>query len=169
MRLRLDRLLKPVDPVVAVHRESRDADDSLAVLRRAGFRRDNLTVVGQSNTTIDVARMTRHRDDPSQHWAASGFGLGLLWAAFTTLAVVLHRSGGTAFVVLAAAGASTLLLQAIVMRRVVALEQGPVPGHPAVRRLTPGDTHPPQAWQFLVVVHGTRSDVALARDLLASR
>lgn len=168
MRFRLDALLKPIDPVVAVHPSSRAADDSLAMLQRAGFHRSDLTVIGQGDSRTDLADLANGRRAGASHWAASGTGLGLLWAAFTIATVLLLPLGGAAFAALVTLGTLTLLLQAAVMSQVVA------PASEAAATLATGSARSPvngqgsQAWRFLVVVRGSRSDVALARALLSA-
>ena len=59
MRTLLDALSPATDPIVAVHRSRYDADTSLAALRRAGYDRSMLTVVGQSGPTLDVDSVTQ--------------------------------------------------------------------------------------------------------------
>jgi len=164
MRFDLHALFKPADPVVAVHPSSRDADASLAVLQRAGFDRGDVSVVGQGGSRIDLTTLPTRRRADAPHWAASGTSLGLLWAAFTVASVVLLPSGGVAFAVLVTLGTFTLLLQAAVMRHVVA--HAPV-GAAGVSS-PPLAGHASPAWRFLVVVHGSRSDIALARALLSA-
>ncbi len=166
MRFRLDALIKPVDPVVAVYRSSRDADASLAALRLAGYGRDMLTVVGQSDASVDVAGLQANLRGGRPHWAASGICLGLAWAVFTAVAVLLLPPGGAAFATLVTMGAIILALQTLVMAKVVAPARGTeVAATRPTARQVPRD---PQAWRFLVVVNGSRSDIALARAVLAA-
>ena len=169
MRLHLARLSKPLDPVAAVHRASGDADAALARLQSAGFRRENLTVVGQASATLDPATLAARPAGAASHWAASGLGLGLLWAVFVGVAVLLHSTGSAAILLLAAATVLTLSLQALVMGHVVAPGQAAQPPAPPARQAAASDaaTASP-AWRYMVVVHGSRADVALARDLLAN-
>lgn len=168
MRFRLNALLKPIDPVVAVHPSSRAADDSLAILQLAGFHRSDLTVIGQGDSRTDLADLANGRWTGAPHWAASGTGLGLLWAAFAIATVMLLPLGGAAFAALVTLGTLTLLLQAAVMSQVVA------PASEAAAALATGSPRSAvnglgsQAWRFLVVVRGSRSDVALARALLSA-
>ena len=167
MRTLLDALSPATDPIVAVHRSRYDADTSLEALRRAGYDRSMLTVVGQSGTALDVAGVTQSLAPRRQHWAASGACLGMLWAVISVAAVFLAPAGGMAFATLVALGALALLLQSAVMARIVAPERdGPGSIAAATPRQVPSDrgTMP---WHFLVVVRGSRSDIALARDILA--
>jgi hypothetical protein len=127
-----------------------------------------LSVVGQTGTNVDLDGLKASVSPGAPHWAASGTGLGLLWALFTAAVVVLHPSGGAAFIGMITMGVLTLALQAAVVAHVVA------PGQGLLRDRDPG-TSPASAagdtrsWRFLVVVHGSRSEVALARDILAAR
>lgn len=171
MRLRLDALLEPVDPVVAMHVSSRDADAAIAALRRAGYGSRMLSVVGQAHAGADPADRAVLPSAPARGrapWAASGAGLGLLWALFTAGVVAWHPAGAAAFVGLITAAVLTLALQAAVMAHVVAPEPGlPRDREPGPSTAPAGDGDP--ARRFLVVVHGSRSEVGLARDILAAR
>ena len=168
MRFRLDALFKPVDPVVAVHQSSRDADAALAALRRAGYGRGMLTVVGQSDASPDLDGLKKCPGPGVLHWAASGTCLGLAWAVFTIAAVLLVPAGGAAIATLATIGALTLALQTAVVAPMVKPEGDILGARGTATSRQVGKDGDCPAWRFLVVVHGTRSDVALARDILAS-
>lgn len=167
MRLCLDALFKAADPVVAVHHSRHDADASLEALRRCGYGRRMLTVVGQSGSTLDADRLPLRLGTGPLHWAASGLLWGMLWAAFTVAAVFLLPAGGSTFDGLMTIGALALVLQTAVVARIVAPERG---DQAPLTDSTPtrvGDELRASPWRFLVVVRGTRSDIALARDILA--
>ena len=123
MRFRLDALLTTVDPVVAIHQSRSDADESLAALRRAGYGRGMLTLVGQGGSSLDADGLKNGLEAAPRHWIESGTCWGLLWAAFTTAAVLLLPAGGTGFAALLAMGVLGLLLQTAVVARVVAPER----------------------------------------------
>ncbi len=166
MRFRLDALLKPVDPVVGTFRSSCDADESLAVLRRAGFGHADLTVIGRAGADADPIFATGRR---ASGLGASGAGLGLLWALLATTMALLSPMGAAALVPLLAMATLTLGLQAAVIGRVVGAVREPRPGHlPAAPRVSGGDS-PRADWLFHIVVHGSRSDIELARALVMSR
>ena len=169
MRSFLNALPKPIDPIVASHASSRDADRSLAALRRAGFGPADLAVVGRAGAIVDRAALATCPVTGMRRWATSGAGLGLQWAVFTCAAVLLLRSGGPALGALVALAALTLWLQAHVMRHAVnpagGETIGPVDGSPEQA----SDGHARSDWRFHVVVHGSRGDVALARAILAAR
>ena len=168
MRLRLDTLLAPIDPVVAMHPSSRDADAAVAALRKAGYDDGMLSVVGQSGPGASPHGIATAAPQGRHHWAASGTGLGLLWSLFTTAVVWLHPAGMAGVAELVTMSVLTLGLQAAVMAHVV------TPRRRAARERAPGASPGAAAignasWRFLVVVHGNRSEVALARDILAAR
>ncbi len=169
MRFRLDALLKTVDPVVAVHQSRRDADASLAALRRAGYGRGMLMLVGQSGSTVDAEGLKNGLEAGPQRWIESGTCWGLLWVAFTTAAVLLLPAGGTGFATLLMVGVVGLLLQMAVVARVVAPEGDSHAARTLASPLRLAANDAPADWRFLVVVRGSRSDVALARDILAAR
>lgn len=165
MRFRLDALLKPVDPVVATFRSSCDAAHSLAVLRRAGFGQADLTVVGHAGADTDPAFVIGRR---ASGWAASGAGLGLLWAAFAATMALLSPMGAVALPPLLAMAALTLGLQAAVMGRVLDPARGHWQGPLDVAPRIPDGDSARTDWRFNIVVHGSRSDIALARSLVTS-
>ncbi len=168
MRFRLDALLKTVDPVVAVHQSRRDADESLAALRRAGYGRGMLTLVGQSGSTLDANGLKNSHEAVPRRWIESGTCWGLLWAAFTTAAVLLLPAGGTGFATLLTMGVLGLLLQTAVVARVVAPERDSAAARPpaSARHIAENDGR--DDWRFLVLVRGSRSDIALARAILTA-
>ena len=163
MRFRIDALFTATDPVVAVHPSRGDADAALAVLSRAGYGRDMLTVVGHGGPTPDIDGAMKGLEPRSSHWAASGTCWGMLWAAFTVAAVFLLPAGGTAFATLTMMGALALVLQTAVVARVVAPERDVITAAPPQPTASEAGTSP---WRFLVVVRGSRSEIALARAIL---
>ena len=168
MRFRFDALFTEIDPVVAAHSSRGDADASLAALRRAGYGRDMLAVVGQGPSTPDIEGMAKDLGSAAQHWAASGVFWGMLWTAFIVMAVFLLPAGGMAFAALLTMGALALVLQTAVVARVVRPERdsrGDV-ATLALQRTASGQDVTP--WSFLVVVRGSRSDIALARAILVA-
>ena len=167
MRFALDTLIKPIDPVVSVHRSGRDADAAVAALRRAGYGDRMVSVVGQTDSSPDPGSLMRRVPGTAPHWAASGLGLGLLWALFTATVAVLQPAGGTAFVALVTMAALALVVQAAVIAQVVAAGRCP-PSDRSTGSVPASTVAGQRPWRFLVVVHGSRSDVALARDIVAA-
>jgi hypothetical protein len=168
MRFRFDKLFPAVDPIVAVHASRTDADASLAALARAGYGRDMLAVIGESGGVGQAARLTRTLAAERPHWAASGILWGLAWAVFTTAATLAMPAGGTGFAALVTLGTLALVLQTAVVSRVIAPRSAVhLQAHGAPSRPTtlPGEA---PAWRFLVVVRGSRSDIALAKAVLAA-
>ena len=169
MHFRLDTLLKTADPVVAVCQSRRDADTSLAALRRAGYRHGMLTLVGQSGSTLDADGLAAGPGTGPLRWVESGTCWGLLWTAFTAAAVLLLPAGGPGFAALLTAGVLGLLLQTAIVARAVAPEREGYAGQAVAGTLQPGGNDDRADWRFLVVVRGSRSDIALARAILAAR
>ena len=169
MRFRLNTLLKTADPVVAVCQSRRDADTSLAALRRAGYGHGMLTLVGQSGSTLDADGLAAGPRTGPLRWVESGTCWGLLWTAFTAAAVLLLPAGGSGFAALLTMGVLGLLLQTAVVARAVAPERNSHAGQTLASPRHFVDNESRADWRFLVVVRGSRSDIALARAILAAR
>ena len=148
-------LFTPLDPVVATPRSHEDADATLATLARAGFGRGMLSLV-DADAESPATSLARRR--PSS-WATSGALWGLLWIAGTALATWTVPVGTPAFGALVMLGAVALVVQATLAARHVATDSGALP-------VRPDAVGAPRA--FKVLVHGSRSDVALARAILAA-
>ena len=168
MRFLLDALFKPVDPVVAVHQSRRDADESLAALRRAGYGRGMVTLVGQSGSTMATDGLTAGPRTGLLRWVTSGTCWGLLWAAFTTAAVLVLPAGGSGVSTLLTIGVLGLLLQTAIVAHVVAPERDSAAARPVASPSQTAENNGRQDWRFLVLVRGSRSDIALARAILAT-
>jgi hypothetical protein len=168
MRFRLDALFTAIDPVVAVYPSRHDADASLAALRRAGYGRGMLTVVGQSGPTRDVDGATKSLGPCTRHWAASGTFWGMLWTAFIVASVFLLPAGTTAFATLMTMGVLALMVQTAIVARVVAPERDGPDGIAAAPPRQTASDRGATPWRFLIVVRGSRSDIALARAILAA-
>jgi hypothetical protein len=168
MRFRFDKFFTAPDPVVAIHGSRIDADLSLAALARAGYGRDMLAVIGESGGIGEAERLTRTLRAERTHWAASGVLWGLAWAVFTTAATWALPAGGTGVAALIALGTLALVLQTAVVARLVTPRQalnGQVHGVASRPATIVGEA---PAWRFLVVVRGSRSDIALAKAVLAA-
>jgi hypothetical protein len=167
MRPNFEALFTEIDPIVAVHHSRAEADASLAALGRAGYGRGMLSVMGDTGATADAKGMARALGVERTHWAASGMFWGGLWALFAIAATRALPPTGTALVGLLIAGALALVLHVVVAARLLApkfaLVGESIDANPPSSVGTP-DGHP---WRFLVVVRGSRSDIALARDILA--
>ena len=154
------------NPVVATYRSHAEADDSLAALMRAGFGPEMLELVGHRTGEGEAyapASLPARRAGS----AASGWLLGAGWSAFVCAATLGPATMDLRLVAMAATGTLALILQARAVARTLrpnvvrrrhaasgALRQAPL-------------AEPASPWRFLLVVHGPRSEVALARDILA--
>ena len=168
MRRPFAALFTLIDPVVADHASSEEADATLRALGRAGYGRGMLAVVGQADASRASARLARELASAPTHWAASGLAWGVAWAALTAVATLAGPTGGTSLAVLALLGSAALLLHVAVAWRVVAPE--PALALAAWPERVASGTASGQAGprRFLVLVRGSRSDIALARTILAS-
>jgi hypothetical protein len=167
MRRLLTALSTPIDPVVAVHASSEDADATVRRLGQAGYGRGMLAVVGQGHATRDGERFPKELASAPWNWATSGLAWGGLWAACTALATLAMPRSGMGFAILAVLGAVSLVLHVWFAWRVVALAPIPTGGIPAERQVSGGRRGCARACQFLVLVRGSRSEIALARTILA--
>ena len=153
-------------PVVATYRSRASADESLGALMRAGFRPEMLELVGhrsgEGDACVAAARPVR-RARP----AGSGLLLGAAWSAFACAATLVPAPVDLRLALVAATGALVLTLQARLVAQALrpqALGRRPAEsGAPS----PPSQAETPSAWRFQLVVHGSRAEVALARDIVA--
>lgn len=147
-------LFTPLDPVVATPRTREDAHAAIATLATAGFGRGMLSLVDADAPAAGTASRA-----PSS-WKTSGALWGLLWIGGTTLATWTVPMGTPAFGALVMLGAVALVMQATFAARLVTLDAAAqLPARVAGQR---------EPHAFKVLVHGSRSDVALARAILAA-
>ena len=163
----VSRLFTPVDPVVAVHDSAELAKAAIDRLGRAGFSSRMLKVVaGQlPDPGHEVAPTAR----TAREWHTSGAFLGLLWAtlALAGAAVVAQHALPPGMVLLF--GALVLAIQTAIVHSCLAQERGThaswsasaPAGNPYASELAANRT--------LLLVHGSRSDIALARSVLSMR
>ncbi|MFL6700546.1 MAG: hypothetical protein ACJ8GJ_25535 [Vitreoscilla sp.] len=154
--------------VVANLRSRDEADRSLEALRRAGYAREMLQVIGAHGDVQDVAPLIAANRAAARPRPAPGLSLGVLWAGFVVAITVTPSAGDGRFVVLVVAGVLTLALQAMILARTLRASASGASGAATMgpcRAEGRGDT---SAWHYLLLVHGSRSDVALARDILAA-
>lgn len=154
-------LFTPLDPVVASGISHAAANEAIATLGRAGYRRAMLDVVGCDGADTGQPM----RKTVAAPWATSGVLWGLLWIAFTALATWTVPLGGHACGALVLVAAMALAAQATIAARLVAPEPSPSP-EPTVA--PPCEAATGKRAAFRVLVHGNRSEVALARTLLAA-
>ncbi len=168
MRLRLDALFTTLDPVVAVHRSHHEADAALAALGRAGYGRDMLAVISESGAGGDVDRLMQSIGGASPHWAASGILWGVMWAVCAAGAAWALPASAAAVVALSTMCALVLVLQAAVVARVVAPQMGVRDEAAGMGSAHASVDIESRGWRFLVVVRGSRSEIALARVVLGT-
>jgi hypothetical protein len=163
MRRLFAALSTPIDPVVAIHASSDEADATLQALGRAGYGPGMLAVVGQAVADRDGERFLQELAIAPRNWAASGLVWGALWAACTSLATLTIPPSAWGFAILASIGVAALALHVLVAWRVVASEPttraATAPKRPVVG--------PACSCRFQVLVRGSRSDIALARMVLS--
>lgn len=163
----VSRFFTPVDPVVAVHDSAEQAKAAIARLGRAGFSSRMLKVVAGHLPDPDHEAASPAR--PVREWQTSGLFLGLLWAALALAgaAVVAQHALPPAMVLLL--GALVLAIQTAIVHSCIVPERGPhaswsafaPAGHPYAVELAANRT--------LLLVSGSRSDIALARSVLSMR
>ena len=154
------------NPVVATYRSRAEADDSLAALMRAGFGPEMLELVGHRTGEGEAyhAATVPARQAGS---AASGWLLGASWSAFVCAATLGPVTMDLRLLAMAATGTLALILQAQAVARTLRppVDRRRQAASGALRpALLAGPASP---WRFLLIVHGPRSEVALARDILA--
>lgn len=154
-------------PVVADVPSRDDADRSLEALRRAGYAQDMLQVIGTRGEGEDVARLLERERSTAASPSTCGLLLGAVWASFAFAATLAPPVAHGRFAMLVSFGAAALVLQALVLARAVRGSACRSAGSPAFGAHRPDGRADSSPWRFLVVVHGSRSDVALARDILA--
>ena len=161
MKARLDALFPTADPVVAVRPSRGAAEATLTLLARAGYGRRMLGVIDDAGRTV-----VRPADAPvgaALRWGASGWFWGALWAILAVAAAFALPLGGATSGALLMAGALTLVLQTSIVARAVAPERE---GHAPAAAPRIADLAAVPA-RFLIVVRGSRSEISLARLLLA--
>jgi hypothetical protein len=161
------RLFSPVDPVVAVHDSAEQAREAIDRLGRAGFPARMLKVVSghPGDPCHEAARATR----PAWQWHTSGAFLGLLWAmlALAGAAVVARHALPPGMVLLL--GALVLAIQTAIVVSCLAPERTTHASWSASATSGNPGTSEPAANRTLLLVSGSRSEIALARCLLGMR
>ena len=160
-------LFAPRDQVMAVHRRSRDAHDAVALLTRAGFDGRSLAIVGsRCPFAADTASAGGWRNG-LERWSRDGLAWGLLWIATGAVAArALPANAATLAVMLLAGAALALAHAAFVAWRVAPAAEPSAAWHRPGRSYGSHDADL-AAGRLLVVVRGSRGELALARDVLA--
>jgi len=163
----VSRLFTPVDPVVAVHDSAEQARAAIDRLGRAGFSSRMLKVV--TGHLPDPGHEVAPTARPAREWHSSGAFLGLLWAALALAgaAVVAQHALPPAMVLLF--GALVLAIQTAIMRSCLAQERGAHASFSASAPAWNPYANELAANRTLLLVSGSRSDIALARCVLSMR
>jgi hypothetical protein len=167
MKSHLSALFSPPETVVAVHDSADAADAAVKFLGRAGYPGRMLGIVARQcplrATTGDFDRSAFRR------WCTSGAFWGAVWAAIALLDAWLLARNAAPFGAILAMGALLLAIQTAVVWASVAPERSTEASWQATSQLE----HPYRlelaANKLLLVVKGSRSEVALARALLETR
>ncbi len=167
MRPFIATLFPPPDPVVAVHDSTEETDAAVDFLGRAGYPSRMLKVVASHACDRQAGQTSKHR--PARDLTASGMFWGVLWAAIAMAGAALIAGNAVPPGAILMAGALVLAIQTLVVRSSLAPER--------VTRATwqqPGQSQVSYASELaankiLLLVSGSRSDIALARSLLRVR
>jgi hypothetical protein len=153
----------PADRVVAVHDDSAAALAAIAALGGAGYPARMLAVVSRQCASRAPAART---GDGLRRLAASGLVWGLLTPTLIVAAVAALPAHAVAPMSVLLVAAAAVALQAFLVafavapaREATARWHGPLPAHGAYRAQLEAD-------KLLVVVDGSRSEIALARTIL---
>lgn len=169
MRSTLSAHFAPRDQVMAVHRHSRDAHDAVALLTQAGFDGRSLAIVGsRCPFAADTAAASGWRSG-LERCSRDGLAWGLLWIAAAAIAArALPASSSTLAAMLLAGALLAVAHAAFVAWRVAPAAQASAAWHRPDRSYGAHDADL-AAGRLLVVVRGSRGELALARDVLACR
>jgi hypothetical protein len=167
MKSHLSALFSPAETVVAVHDSADAADDAVQFLGRAGYPGRMLGIVARQcplRATIDDIDRSAFR-----RWCTSGAFWGAVWVAIALLDAWLLARNAVPFGAILVMGALLLAIQTVVVWASVAPERPTE----ASWQTTSHPQHPYRlelaADKLLLVVKGSRSEVALARALLDMR
>jgi hypothetical protein len=159
-------LFPRVDPVVAIHASHGDAQAAVARLGQAGFHGRMLGLVSERRPSLAAMpglQDAAHRPLP---WRASGSFWGGVWATVLVVGALTLPTSAAMLVATLLTAALILVVQTAVVAQAVAPEAGatatwsaPLPAHASHARDL-------AAHKLLVVVNGSRSEIALARQIL---
>jgi hypothetical protein len=167
MKSLLSALFSPPETVVAVHDSATAAQEAVKFLGHAGYPGRMLGVVARQcplRAAIDDIDRSSFR-----RWSTSGACWGAVWAAIALLDAWLLSRNAVPFGAILMAGVLLLAVQTAVVWSSVAPERSTEASWRATSHLE----HPYRlelaADKLLLVVKGSRSEAALARDLLDMR
>ena len=169
MRRFCPSLFTPFDPVVGIHRSRGEADASLNALRNEGYGSNMLAVIGERRSDDDTGDIANDFGNVRSHWACSGLLWGLFWAGAAILAARIVPMGSGALGALLIAGALALVAQVAIVSRLIAPEANGAGLTSMNASSRTEDLAPSLDWRFVVLVRGSRSEIALAKAILAQR
>ena len=167
MRTLVATLFPPADPVVAIHDSTEEAQAAVDFLGRAGYPSRMLGVVAGPSAVGHRPAAPTH--PAGWRWHASGTAWGLAWAVLALGAAALASSNAIPPGVLLLSGVLILAIQTAIVCSSVAPEQAT---RASWRAAAPSETSYAgelAAHRLLLVVSGSRSEIALARSLLRMR
>ncbi len=167
MKSPLAALFSPTGTVVAVHDCADAADEAVQYLGRAGYPGRMLGVVARQcplRTAIDDVDGSALR-----RWGGSSAFWGTVWVAVALLDAWLLARNALPFGAILMTGAFLLALQTAMVWSSVAPERHTRASWHATSPAQHPYRHELAADKLLLVVKGSRSEVALARSLLAMR
>jgi hypothetical protein len=165
MKPLLSALFLPPETVVAVHDSADAADVAVKLLGRAGYPGRMIGVVARQCPLRAAVEHGARAALP--RWIASGAFWGAVWVAISVASALLLAHNVLPFGTLLMTGGLLMAIQITLVWSSVAPERSTEaswrsashPDHPYRRELA--------ADKLLLVVKGSRSDIALARTLLA--
>jgi hypothetical protein len=156
------------DPVIAVHDTHGAAEASIRALSLAGFDMKKLSIIGKGYRTEERALGFYTTGDRVRAWGAAGGFWGAIWGLLVGPAIFVLPPVG----LVAAAGPIALALVAAFEGAVVVGGVSALCGALASIGVSQEQAIKYEADivanRFLVIVHGSREDVDLARDMLAA-
>jgi hypothetical protein len=163
----VSRLFVPADPVVAIHDSDAQAKAAIDFLGRAGYTSRMLNVVDRRSP--QSIRAAEPAGRPARQWHTSGTVWGLIWSACALVGAAVVARQALPLGMILMVGALLLAIQTAIVRSCLA----PEPATQAFRR-GPQPSELPYAKELaenrtLLLVSGSRSEIALARSLLRLR
>jgi hypothetical protein len=165
MKSFLSTLFSPTETVVAVHDSVDAADDAVKLLGRAGYPGRMIGVVARQ-----CPLRTPIQDDERAglpRCISSGSFWGAVWVVIALASALLIARNALPFVAILMTGALLLAIQTAMVWSSVAPERSTAVSWRLETHLDDPYRHELAADKLLLVVRGSRSEIALARTLLA--
>jgi hypothetical protein len=167
MRSYLSTLFAPADDVVAIHESADAVDAAVYFLGCAGYPGRMLEVIGRLGPTRPAASAANRRWHA--RWATSGVFWGTVWAMIALVDAMLLARNPLPFGMILMGGALILAIQTAFVQSSVAPERSTQASWHGASQSNHAYGRELAADKLLLVVRGTRSEIALARSLLAMR